>query len=279
MTQLLLCTDLDRTLVPNGPQPESPQARPMFKHLAAHPQVTLVYVSGRHQALVEEAVTTYDLPMADYVIGDVGSTLYRIQGTRWTYLQEWEQHIHSDWQSRSASELHGLISGIDALTLQEAEKQNAYKLSYYVSLNADHEGILANIRQTFASASIRAHVIWSIDEQAHVGLLDILPASAGKRQAIEFLMQSLGFDYDTTVFAGDSGNDIDVLCSPIPAVLVANASTEVRQAALKQARQQQADNLYLARGDFMGMNGNYSAGIIEGVVHYLPQVQDWLQVE
>ena len=44
---LLLCTDLDRTLIPNGPQPESAQAREHFARFAAHPQVTLAYVSGR----------------------------------------------------------------------------------------------------------------------------------------------------------------------------------------------------------------------------------------
>ena len=29
--RLLLCTDLDRTLIPNGPQPESPRARAAFR--------------------------------------------------------------------------------------------------------------------------------------------------------------------------------------------------------------------------------------------------------
>ncbi|MCI5126782.1 MAG: haloacid dehalogenase, partial [Candidatus Electrothrix sp. AR5] len=32
--KLLVCTDLDRTLLPNGPQPESPGARPAFAALA-----------------------------------------------------------------------------------------------------------------------------------------------------------------------------------------------------------------------------------------------------
>jgi len=33
--------------------------------------------------------------------------------------------------------------------------------------------------------------------------------------------------------------------------------------------------LYQARGDFHGMNGYYSAGILEGVAHYLPVTLDW----
>ena len=57
--RLLLCTDLDRTLLPNGEQPESPQARTLFARLAARPGVTLVYVTGRHRALVQAALDEY----------------------------------------------------------------------------------------------------------------------------------------------------------------------------------------------------------------------------
>lgn len=34
---------------------------------------------------------------------------------------------------------------------------------------------------------------------------------------------------------------------------------------------------YLARGEFLGMNGNYSAGIIEGVAHYHPRARLWME--
>jgi len=49
VSRLLLCTDLDRTLLPNGSELESEQARKNFDQLIKHPQVTLVYVTGRHQ--------------------------------------------------------------------------------------------------------------------------------------------------------------------------------------------------------------------------------------
>ena len=40
MRNILLCSDLDRTLIPNGTQPESPQARPLLRSLAARPELT-----------------------------------------------------------------------------------------------------------------------------------------------------------------------------------------------------------------------------------------------
>ena len=101
-----------------------------------------------------------------------------------------------------------------------------------------------------------------------VGLLDILPASANKLHAIRFLIEKEGFSEAETLFAGDSGNDLDVLLSSIPSVLVANADDEVQRAARAAA----PESFYLASGGFLGMNGNYSAGILEAVAHYRPEL-------
>lgn len=280
MSRLLLCTDLDRTLLPNGSEPESPQARKKFSQLIEHPQVTLVYVTGRHQQLVVQAIEEYQLPQADYVIADVGSTIYELSGEDWHHQQGWERLINRDWQGKSTHQLHGLLGDINAIQLQEVSKQNTHKLSYYVPLNIDHQQIISTMQGRLKQQSIAANLIWSIDQPANIGLLDVLPASAGKRQAIEFLMQQLAFEHSETVFAGDSGNDICVLSSPIQSVLVANADEDVRNEAIKQAQfNQQSDTLYLAQGNFMGMNGNYSAGILEGVVHYIPQAKNWFEGE
>ena len=43
---LLICTDLDRTLLPNGTAPESPSARGRFATVASHPEVALAYVTA-----------------------------------------------------------------------------------------------------------------------------------------------------------------------------------------------------------------------------------------
>ena len=108
--------------------------------------------------------------------------------------------------------------------------------------------------------------------------INILPASAGKLHALRYLMQQLGFGIDDTVFCGDSGNDMEILTSDIRSVLVANAMPEVRDSALNSvqasAREQQ---LYIAQGDFMGMNGYYSAGMLEGIAHFHPHTAAWMQ--
>ena len=273
--RLLLCTDLDRTLLPNGPQAESTGARDKFSQLALQPGVTLVYVTGRDRKLVEDAIDEYRLPQPDYVIADVGSTIYQIQQHDWQHLDKWQQEISPDWAGRSHDDMHSLFSSSLLLKLQEDTKQNTYKLSYYVPLEADHETLMSEMHSKLVNMKIRASLIWSIDELAGTGLLDVLPASANKRHAIEFLMKQLGFDLSNTVFAGDSGNDLAVLTSPIRSVLVANASADVRDEAKQMALNLgEMDALYFAHGDFLGMNGNYSAGILEGVAHYMPETTD-----
>ena len=273
--RLLLCTDLDRTLLPNGPQAESSGARTKFRQLVTQPGVNLVYVTGRDRRLVEDAIDEYQLPHPDYVIADVGSTIYEIQQHDWRLWDKWEQEISPDWAGKSHDQMHSLFSSSLLLKLQEDTKQNTYKLSYYVSLEADHEALMSEMHSILVSNKIRASLIWSIDELAGTGLLDVLPASANKRHAIEFLMKQLGFDLSNTIFAGDSGNDVAVLTSPIRSVLVANASPDVRDEAQQLALNLgEMDALYCAHGGFLGMNGNYSAGILEGVAHYMPEITE-----
>ncbi|MGR9045074.1 MAG: HAD-IIB family hydrolase [Gammaproteobacteria bacterium] len=277
--KILICTDLDRTLLPNGSAPESVQARPVFSALAARPEVVLAYVSGRHKALVEQAMTEYNLPRPDFVIGDVGTSIYQVSVDGWQEWPDWAKEIAPDWAGKEHADLLKLFSPLTELTLQESAKQNRFKLSYYVSLDIDLTQLLAEMRRLLAPHSVRAELIYSVDEAEHIGLLDVLPASATKYHAVEFLIRQLGFSFDNTVFAGDSGNDLPVLTSAIHSVLVANASPEVRNQALQLARNNSAENaLYLAKGGFLGMNGNYSAGILEGVAHYLPETQRWMKV-
>lgn len=274
---ILLCSDLDRTLLPNGPQPESWAARPALRALARRPELTLVYVSGRDKGLLQEAIDQYQIPVPDYAIGDVGTTIYEIKDDVWYPWDEWSREIAPDWGRHSRVDLARLFSGIEGLALQESAKQNVHKLSYYTSFTADHEGMIAQMGEILEAEGVRANFIWSVDEISHAGLLDILPQSANKLHAIEFLMSRKGFLPENTVFAGDSGNDLAVLASGIQSVLVCNASDEVRQEAVRLIRlSDHRESLYLARGGFMDMNGNYSAGVLEGLAHFIPEASKWL---
>lgn len=276
-SQFLLCSDLDRTILPNGREPESPRARTLLRRLAARSEMILAYVSGRHERLLRQAVTAYAIPEPAFAIGDVGTTIYRIAGGTWHPWQEWEQAIAPDWNGATHDDLVELFTDLDVLVAQEDDKQNRFKLSYYTPERFARDELLAEMQRRLQRNEVRASLIWSVDEAAGTGLLDVLPASATKLHAVRFLMMHCAMSEAQTVFAGDSGNDLPVLTSGLQAVLVRNAHAEVREEAVRVTEESGVrDRLYLASGNFLGMNGNYAAGVLEGAAHFLPPVAAWL---
>ena len=277
--KILLSSDLDRTILPNGSQPESPQARLKLQQFAARPEVTLAYVSGRHEALIRQAISQYRIPAPDYAIGDVGTTIYEIRQGDWHPWRDWSEAIAQDWNGAQHADLARLFVNLGELRLQEEEKQNTFKLSYYVLPEVDTNALIQEMNSILTTQGVNASLIWSVDEAVNIGLLDVLPASATKLHAIQFLVERKRFDPEDTVFAGDSGNDLPVVTSgEQQSVLVKNAHPDVIAAAVKALREKGAeDSLYIARGEFLGMNGNYSAGVLEGVAHFLPMVKTWLR--
>lgn len=272
--RVLLCTDMDRTVIPNGAQKEPATARQDLKTFCERPEVTLVYVTGRHQALVKEAIEEYQLPYPDYVISDVGTKIYHTQQDEWQDLNEWESTIDQDWHGKSHQELLETLKLLDDLELQEPSKQNTHKLSYYVSLSANIDRLLQEAETLLQAQKVDASLIWSIDEAENIGLLDILPKNATKLHAIQFLQHFLGYTLEEVVFAGDSGNDLPVLTSEIHSVLVANASDNIKRQALQLAHANKTtDALFLAQNQ-SDENGNYAAGVLQGVKHYIPAFQN-----
>ncbi|WP_321491383.1 HAD-IIB family hydrolase [uncultured Desulfobacter sp.] len=272
--RLLICTDLDRTLIPNGLEPVSSKALPLFSKLVARPWIKLAYVTGRDKKLVKEAITRFNLPVPDYAVTDVGSTVYEIQSGRWIRRNDWDQRISRDWKNKSPKELAVFLSDLTQCELQEEEKQGLYKLSYYVPLDINPDIVVDEIQWRMKKKGLHSNTIWSVDEQKRTGLLDVLPASADKRKAIEFIIETESFDYTRTVFSGDSGNDLAVFLSPVKSILVANASSRFKsQVKAHMGKTVSSGHLYIARGGYLNMNGNYAAGILEGINHYFPELK------
>ncbi len=278
MNRLFVCTDLDRTLLPNGQPPESDQARSVFARFVGRPEVVLAYVSGRNRGLVQEAMENYQIPTPDWVIGDVGTSIYRIREADWEPWISWQEEIAPDWQGLNSGDLQGMFNDLEELVPQEPEQQNTYKLSYYVDLSTPFPPLQRCMAPRLQERGLSASLIYSVDEEKGIGLLDVLPAHATKLHAVEFLMKHQGFSHGDTVFAGDSGNDLPILCSAVPSVLVANAHPEtIREARLLALQNKTEASFYLAQGGFLGMNGNYSAGILEGIAHYHPGLARLMQ--
>ena len=271
---ILICCDLDRTLIPNGFQKESSHARPVFRQLAENANIYLAYVSGRDRKLILDAIEEFYLPEPDYAIGDVGTTFYRVMNGNWQLSDDWSDEIGKDWKGLNWEQLAEFFEDMDDMRLQETEKQSPYKLSFYTDQNVDQQRLIKHIRIVLDEKGVHANIIWSVDEISTNSLLDIVPARANKLLAIQFLMQQEQFSGERTVFAGDSGNDLDVLTSGLQAILVKNANENVRKEAIDTLSVKHITNrLYLPKGNFCGMNGNYAAGVLEGLVHFIPETE------
>ena len=279
----LLCTDLDRTLLPNGDEPLSPAAMPTLRRLIDEAGLILAYVTGRDAERVQQCIAQYDLPPPRFVVADVGTSIYRVTPSGWQQDPAWQANLAGQWRGLNGSDIHALLQDDSRLTPQESDRQRRYKQSYYLQRDEDTTALASAMQQRLAAADINATLVFSNDPQQQQGLLDVLPKSASKRHGIEYLRGVLGLAVEEVLFAGDSGNDLDVLVSPFSSVLVANADKDVQIAAQRSVDEAgHAQTLYMARGDFELpggeiLNGNYSAGIVEGLLHYAPTLHELLQ--
>jgi len=279
MTDIIhLCSDLDGTLIPQTAHHESPEARQLLRQLARHPKFTLTYATGRDLTLIQEGIRQYDLPLPSHVIGDVGSTIYKVsEDGNWTDMKAWRKQIAPDWHGMHWDDLADFFDDIDDLRIQETSHQNTHKLSYYAAAETDFNQLAPRLRERLEKREVKASLIWSIDKETHEGLLDILPAKANKLQALRFLIDHKGFDEERTVYAGDSGNDLAVLGSGLRSILVRNAPEDVRKEAEQSLADRGAsDRLYVARGGLLNMNGYYAAGVLEGLAHFFPETESWM---
>lgn len=277
-----LCADLDRTLLPNGLAKESPEARRLFSVIARQPNVSLTYLTGRdvHRAL--RAIDQYDLPLPDFLITDVGSSLYDCRLTDEPVLvDEWSERLRQDWRGENSDSLMQKLAGVPGLAPQCGLPRTELKLSFNVEIN-EMDRALSALRVRLMELGIQASVISSTEEVLGVGMIDVLPPSANKKLALDWLVQHVKWHRSRVFFAGDSGNDIDVLLSPYPAVLVANAEQHLKDRLMEAARVRVcADNLYVASGqlpaELPSMNGNYAAGVVEGFLHFFPENLSWFR--
>ena len=158
------------------------------------------------------------------------------------------------------------IVGVDGLTEQEREHCGPFKQSYYVDHDRN-ETVLKAVNER-VKGNFDEVIVYSFDSQSGKGLLDFLPKSATKQTALEFIADELGVNKSDVVFCGDSGNDVFPLTAGFSGVLVRNADEQL-VASVKQAADADPElRLYFAKGDFKGLNGFYTSGVIEGAYHY-----------
>ncbi len=285
-----LATDLDGTFIPLRDDFEAEQALEQIRGQLVDEDLPLVFVTGRHMDFVLEAIAEDGLPQPDWILCDVGTSLYeRAPVTGMATATEPTPRDSDSGDDDSgdtrtvralaaeyrpseafAARLDDIVGKIDiervrrdiselpGLRLQETFKQKRHKLSYYVAADAIDEQHLA-VETYLAKNSLPYNVISSVDPFNGDGLVDVLPQGVSKAFALNWWCHDQDYRDDEIVFCGDSGNDYAALIAGYRTVVVANADRQLA-ARVDQAHAEQGwtDRLLLA-------SKTSTAGVLEGL--------------
>lgn len=242
----VLATDLDGTLIPLEDQPENQRDLSVLKGELRDQQVTLTFVTGRHLESVADAIDRHCLPEPDWVICDVGTSVYRHEQGQFHLAEPYVQHLGSIVGEFSTEVVRREFASWNELRPQEDEKQGRFKLSFYC--DAEHvPAFVERVKTALANQKIPYGVIGSVDPFNGDGLIDLLPREVSKAHALQWWTQHLGLPNGEAVFAGDSGNDLAALTAGYRSIVVGNAAAEVvRQVRDYYERTSELDKLYIA---------------------------------
>jgi len=235
-TGQMLAVDLDGTLIPLDGNRQNRADLDLLKAAIAERGWTLVFVTGRHLESVLNAITEYNLPSPDWIICDVGSSIFE-------YASEidfaphpvYHDHLNTILPSSKLSQLREHLDDLEMLRLQESEKQGEFKLSYYTDADQLDEAI-EQIDRRLSQDALRYSLIGSVDPFNDDGLIDLLPADCSKAYALQWLVEHLGAAAEDICFAGDSGNDFQALTAGFRAILVGNAPRQLARDVYDQLR-------------------------------------------
>nr|VFK53041.1 MAG: hypothetical protein BECKTUN1418F_GA0071002_101612 [Candidatus Kentron sp. TUN]VFK53790.1 MAG: hypothetical protein BECKTUN1418E_GA0071001_101812 [Candidatus Kentron sp. TUN]VFK56497.1 MAG: hypothetical protein BECKTUN1418D_GA0071000_10484 [Candidatus Kentron sp. TUN] len=262
----ILATDLDRTLLPNGSWKGDDNAIDLFNELTKKHNVLVVYVTGRNLNLAEGAIKEYGVRYPDILCSDVGTCIRKYQNGEWTFDEGWVAHVKKASPKWDATAIKNAVAGIDGLIEQASEHQNQFKQSYDVDI-AKKDEILKKVHELIEGRFDEV-IVYSFDSLDNKGLIDFLPASATKQTSLEYVAEEFQTEKSKVVFCGDSGNDIFPLTAGFSGVLVRNADDQLVTDVKKAVEKNPAIKAYFAKGDFMGLSGYYTSGVIEGAYHY-----------
>lgn len=260
----ILATDLDGTLIPFAASREDSLERQALRKLARCSEaneIELVFVTGRHFESVMAVMRSEQLPAPSWIVCDVGSSLYERVHESFQPLRDYEVHIQELVRGMDVHSLRLVLQDKCQLELQEEEKQQKFKLSFYCEGHRMQSSVI-QIEAMLSESSLPFGVIGSVDPFNRRGLIDVMPHRVNKAYALDWWAERQKLKRDEIIFAGDSGNDFAALTRGFRAILVGNASFELAQ-SVKQHHEKAGTS-----ERFFFATQHTSAGILEGCQHF-----------
>lgn len=259
-----LFSDLDGTLIPLDSKVANNRDLIALGNLLTQSGIGLAYVTGRHLSSALDAKLEYDLPTPSYIVCDVGTTIAAPETDGlWLPMSPYQQQLASLTAGWNPQKVIDGVASVDALRLQEPEKQSQFKISFYTDQHTMANSVV-KIQQWIEHSKAPYSIIDSVSPFTGDGLIDLLPKNVDKGYAARWLANHLAISFeDSVVFAGDSGNDTAALTSGCRAILVGNADQQVAETIQRMMDEKgAAARLFLS-------STHATSGVLEGIRHFL----------
>ena len=237
--EFVLATDLDGTFLGG-----SAEARERLYNWIEDNRDTvgLIFVSGRHPDFIHDLCDSFGVPMPDFVIADVGTTIAQVHSPGVILpVPHLEAPIAKAWAGKS-EKVAELMRDIPGLTLQDSPFR--HRLSYDIAPEGFSTSHLEPVR------ALDVDVLVSDNR-----FVDVLPKGVSKGPTLRRVLKTLGVDEDRVLAAGDTLNDISMMTADLKAVAVGGSEDALYESLPNSPK------IYRALGEG-------AAGILEAIAAF-----------
>ncbi len=200
--KFVLATDLDGTFLGGSEE----DRRTLYDWIEENRDtIGLIFVTGRDPRFIVD-LCDGGVPWPEYVVGDVGTTIARVEGRELQPIATLEDDIAARWKD-AGDRIREALAETAGLTLQPTEFR--YRVSY--DMDPDHfdKSVIARVEEMGFD--------WIASDARY---FDVLPKGVSKGPSIKRLVSYLGIPPNLVLCAGDTLNDLSMLECGLPAVAV-----------------------------------------------------------
>ena len=256
-----LVSDLDGTLIPLPDVGQNKEDLIQLSKLREVHKFKLIFATGRSFDSVLGAIEHYTLPEPDWIICNVGTSIYEKSGNSFSALHAYHDKLNEICHGVDHRKIEHSFKHLKKLRLQPKENQSDFKISYWCEESELNE-LVDQINEIQQQEALPYTCLGSVDPFNKHGLIDILPEGVDKAYALNWLAELLGLTHDQIVYAGDSGNDLAALIDGYASVLVGNATERLRSEVRRLLKENEhASPCYFAENQA-------TSGVLEGIRYF-----------